>query len=60
MTLSKNGAAVVVFILSILGVSVTDAQAVEFISSIAQVVSFIMLIWNQAKRSDVQWFVFKK
>ena len=60
MMLSKNGVAVVLFLLSTLGMTVSEAQAMDFVAGLVQVVSFILMVWNQWQRPDVDKFVFKK
>jgi hypothetical protein len=58
--ISKNGAGLVVLILSLLGVQVAESQIVELITSVGTVASIILMIWNQLGRSDVTGFLFKK
>lgn len=58
--ISKNGAGLVVLILSLLGVQVAESQIVELITSITTVFSLLLMIWNQLQRSDVTGFLFKR
>jgi hypothetical protein len=57
---SKNGVAVVLFILSFFGLNVAEAEAAEFVSAIGTIISFGLMLWNQFDRRDVSWFIFKK
>lgn len=58
--LSKNGVAVVLFILGYFGFDVSEDVLVEFISAVFTIVSFALLIINQLQRTDTKWFIFKK
>lgn len=57
---SKNGAGLVLFILSFFGLNVAEADAVEFVSAIGTIVSFGLMLWNQFDRRDVSWLIFKR
>jgi hypothetical protein len=59
MTLSKNAIALVLFGLSWLGLEVSEAQLVEVIAAVGQIVGFLTLIWNQIDRKDVTGFLWK-
>lgn len=60
MTLSKNGIALVLFVLGGFGITVTESQVMDVISAVVQLISFILLVWNQVQRPDVEHFLFKK
>lgn len=60
MSLSKNGIAIIILVLGWLGVDVTDNMVLEFVGAVAQVVAFILMVWNQIKRKDTVGFLFKK
>lgn len=59
MLISKNGVALIVMVLSILGVQVAEADLITTLGVIGQVVSFILMAWNQYARRDVKGFIFK-
>lgn len=58
--MSKNAIALVVLALSTIGVNVAETELIELISAIGTIVSFIMMVWNQYTRSDVDFFFWKK
>lgn len=60
MNYSKNGAGILLLVLSLLGINISEANAVEFVSAVGQILSIGLLIWNQIKRGDVDKFFFKK
>ena len=60
MTISKNGVAIIVLVLGWLGVDVSDNMVLEFVGAVAQVVAFVLMVWNQISRSDTTGFLFKK
>jgi hypothetical protein len=60
MTFSKNGVALIVMVLSLLGAEVSEADMLTTIGVIGQVVSFILMAWNQYARGDVKGFIFKE
>lgn len=60
MSLSKNGVAIVILVLGWLGVDVTDNMVLEFVGAVAQVIAFILMVWNQLERNDTVGFLFKK
>jgi hypothetical protein len=60
VTLSKNGVGLVLFILSALGLNLTEMQLVEFISAVGTVISTSLLLWNQIARKDSWMLIFKK
>lgn len=60
MSLSKNGIAIVILVLGWLGVDVTDNMVLEFVGAVAQVIAFILMVWNQLERNDTVGFLFKK
>lgn len=60
MTFSKNGIALIVLLLSMLGVNVTESEIITIVGVIGQVVSALLMIWNQADRPNIKGFIFKK
>ena len=58
--ISKNGVALIVMVLSILGGEVSEADLSVTLSVIGQVASIVLMAWNQYARSDVAGFIFKK
>ena len=60
MTLSKNGAALFVLALSIVGIDVAEDSVLEVIAALTTIGSFVVMIWNQANRPDVKRFFWKK
>jgi hypothetical protein len=58
--LSKNGLAIAIFITSYFGLEFTETEIIAFVAAISQVVSFLLLVWNQLDRSDTKWFFWKK
>lgn len=58
--ISKNAAAILIVMLSFLGLEVGEDTALEVISAIGTFISFMILIWNQLDRRDTKWFFFKK
>ena len=60
MRISKNGAGIVIFFLSAVGISIAEADIVTTISTVGQVLSGLLILWNQVARSDVSAFLFKK
>jgi hypothetical protein len=57
---SKNGVAIVVMILGMLGADVSESDLSTTIGVIMQVVSLIVMMWNQYARKDTTGFIFKK
>ena len=57
---SKNGAGLVLFVLSMLGIEVAESAVMEFVSAIGTIVSFGLMLWNQLDRRDTKWLIFKK
>lgn len=60
MALSKNGVALLVMVLSLFGVNVSEGDMVTTISVIGQVISLVLMAWNQYARGDVKGFIFKE
>ena len=60
MNLSKNGIGLIILILSTIGVTVAEADLITTVSTVGQLVSGILMIWNQVTRGDVSSFLFKK
>lgn len=58
--ISKNGIGLAILAFSLVGIEVTDVQIIEVVSSVGTIISFVLMIWNQAQRSDVVGFFFKK
>lgn len=56
---SKNGVGLVLLVLSWAGLSASETDIQEFIAASGQVVSFLMLLWNQIDRKDTKWFLWK-
>jgi hypothetical protein len=57
---SKNGIALVVMIIALFGGEVSEEALSTTISTIGQIASLILMIWNQYARGDVDKFIFKK
>lgn len=57
---SKNGVALIVMVLSVLGINVAEGDLIITIATIAQIVSGLVMAYNQVTRSDVKSFIFKK
>lgn len=60
MILSKNGVALIVMVLSLLGANVSEADLTTTVSVIGQIISLILMAVNQYKRGDVKGFLFKE
>ena len=60
MTFSKNGIGVVVFLLGFVGVNVAESDLATTVSTLMQIVSGLLLAWNQWERKDTKAFIFKK
>ena len=60
MTISKNGVAIAVLVLGWLGVDVSDNMVLEFVGAVMQVISFVLLVWNQIDSKDKFGFFLKK
>lgn len=58
--ISKNAVGLILLFLSMIGVEVNEANIIEVVSAIGTIVSFILLLWNQVFREDVENFLFKK
>ena len=58
--MSKNGIALLVMVLSFFGAEVSEADLTVTLGVIGQVVSVILMVWNQVGRGDVKGFIFKK
>ena len=58
--ISKNGLALIIFALTYLGLDISESQIVDVVSAVGQIVSFVMLVWNQLGREDVKGFLFKR
>ena len=59
INISKNGAALLILVLSILGLEFSETEIQSFIAAIVQVVSFLLMVYNQLDRKNVKWFLFK-
>ena len=60
MSLSKNGAGLIILLLSLFGLEVSEQTILEALSAIGTLVSISLMLWNQVGRSDVTGFIFKK
>jgi peptidoglycan L-alanyl-D-glutamate endopeptidase CwlK len=63
MTISKNGvgyAALLVSVLSLFGIDVDYDTASEVIAAVGVIAGFLLMGYNQWKRSDVRGFLFKR
>jgi hypothetical protein len=62
--LSKNGVALVVFavefILTSLGIQSEPGSVGKVVEGAILVGSFLVMVWNQLDRTNVNWFIFKK
>lgn len=60
MTISKNGVAILILILSLFGIDLGEENAIAFINALGTIASITMLIYNQVTRTDTKNFFFKK
>lgn len=60
MTVSKNGIAIFILVLSLFGIDIQTDTAVDFVNAIGTIVSILLLIYNQVGREDTKNFFFKK
>ena len=60
MNLSKNGVGLIIMVMSLFGVNVAGSDMMTTISVIGQVVSVILMAYNQYARPNVDKFIFKK
>lgn len=58
--ISKNGIGLIIMVISLLGGNVSEAALTTTITTIGEIVSVILLAYNQYARSDVDKFIFKK
>lgn len=58
--ISKNGIGLIIMVISLLGGNVSEAALATTITTIGEIVSVILLTYNQYARSDVDKFIFKK
>lgn len=58
--ISKNGIGLIIMVISLLGGNVSEAALTTTITTIGELVSVVLLVVNQIKRSDVDKFIFKK
>lgn len=58
--ISKNAIGIALLALGILGFQTTESEVVKLISSVMEVFSFCLMIFNQMERRDVFGFFFKK
>lgn len=58
--MSKNAAAIILLALSVFGLESSEQDVMELVSAIGTLISFLLMIWNQANRPDVQGFFWKK
>lgn len=59
MKLSKNGLGLAILVLATAGLEVSETDLMTTINTIGQVVSFLLMIWNQWDRQDVKAMFFK-
>jgi len=59
-SLSKNGLGIFILFISVIGLDISQADLLTTWNVLGQIVSFILLIWNQWTRKDVDMFFFKK
>lgn len=57
--LSKNAVGIIVLFLSFIGVEVSESYAMDVVTSISTIYGFVMLLWNQVMREDVENFLWK-
>lgn len=57
---SKNGIALIVMVISLLGGDVSEDAVTTTITTIGQVVSVLLMAYNQYARGDVENFIFKR
>jgi hypothetical protein len=57
--ISKNGAAIVVMFFSWLGFEIAETEIQEFLAAPAQIIAFLVMLWNQVDRKDVKWGLWK-
>jgi hypothetical protein len=60
MIISKNAVAIIVLFLSFIGIEVGEDTILEVISAILTIVGFVLMVWNQVSRQNVENFFFKK
>lgn len=60
MNISKNAAAIIGLILSLLGLQIGEDTIVELITALTTVFTIGVMIYNQFKRPDVEDFLWKK
>lgn len=58
--MSKNGIALVIMVLSFLGVTISEADAITTIGVLGQIASLIVMLYNQVTRKDVRGLIFKE
>ena len=62
--ISKNGLAILIMatemILSAFGIEFEPGSVAKAVEGGVLLVSFLLLVWNQITRRDVDWFIFKK
>ena len=57
--ISKNGAAIVVMFFSWLGFEIAETEIQAFLAATAQIIAFLVMLWNQIDRKDVKWGLWK-
>lgn len=58
--ISKNGIALIVMVISFLGGNVAEADLTVTLTTVGQIVSLIVMAYNQYGRGNVDKFIFKK
>ena len=60
MTFSKNGIGLAILVLATAGLEVSETDLMTTVNTIGQVLSFLLMAWNQWDRPDVKNMLFKK
>jgi hypothetical protein len=59
MNLSKNGVALATLVLAWFGFNVAETDIQEFVASMAQIIAFLLMLWNQIDRKNTKWLLWK-
>ena len=58
--ISKNGAGIILLLVAqLLNLDVNETEIQVFIENSAEVIGFLLLVWNQLSRKDVKWGMWK-
>jgi hypothetical protein len=60
MVVSKNGVALIVMVISLLGGDVSESDLITTLSVVGQIASIALMAWNQYARPNVKNFIFKE